>query len=325
MNTVPPLNLVRHREREAGRLESMVTDTAATAVLVTGPPGAGKTMAVKQTLRTHLSTEIQTAYVNCWRLSSRNDVLYGVVTEFFPQTHRNATPRATVLNRLTTPVDGPRVVVLDEADRLVDPEVLYDLADAPNLLMVLVSSTEDGWFESVDPRIRSRLQTGAHIQFGPYETDQLVDILRERANVALPEDAIADRQLVQISKRAEGDARMAINALRCAAINASDAGHVEIQDEDIAAALSGGEILEAGLSTDFLPHHQGVLVEIVEKEREIAPGELYNQYQEAVEEPRSKRQVRSYLNELSEMGCLSQSGEGPAKRWEAAEEKQILP
>jgi len=66
-------------------------------------------------------------------------------------------------------------------------------------------------------RVGSRLSDVLAIEFDRYSSDELMEILEQRADAALANDAVKTEQLEAIVERAEGDARLVINALRNAA------------------------------------------------------------------------------------------------------------
>ncbi|MFB6292323.1 MAG: AAA family ATPase, partial [Candidatus Nanohaloarchaea archaeon] len=65
-------------------------------------------------------------------------------------------------------------------------------------------------------------------------------------------------------------------------------------------------------SEDKLNRHQQVLYEIIKDAGEIKPGELYERYEERVEEPKVKRTLRKYLQKMDHYRLIESEGEG---RW----------
>ena len=319
---------IKHRAAELERLTDALTPDCEAGIVhgfvcVTGPPGSGKTMLVNQALNSDELEGIRTARIDCWNHQNLNDVLYSVTQRLFPSeiVHRNATPRATILNRLEKNDDDPRIVVLDSANHLPTDEVFYTLAELPNLLTVCVCPDWDVVCQSLDAQIQSRIRVQEQLVLERYRPDQLHDILRARATAAFGEvgTQVTDAQLERIAAAAEGDARVAIDTLCAAAERAVRNDRDRIEDSDVSAVLpatgSGPCVTRGGSHDDTPPSHHEVLWRIINEEGPIAPGKLYDRYSERVESPRTKRTVRKYLRELEGQDSIIERGNGPAARW----------
>jgi Cdc6-like AAA superfamily ATPase len=119
-----------------------------------------------------------------------------------------------------------------------------------------------------------------------------------RVRWGLVKNAIRDDQLRRIADTAAGDARIGLSILRSAARRADQAGDERITDEQIDTAIPAGREEVRRKSIETLIHHQRVLYRIIEEHGEIEPNELYNMYQERIEEPKSDRTVRNYLTKM---------------------------
>jgi Cdc6-like AAA superfamily ATPase len=307
---------VEHRDAEVNHLSSVLEpitngEPADTAV-VTGPSGTGKTCISKfvtERLREAV-LDVEATYVNCWRNYTRFRTLYQILDDIGAtiDIHRQSTPHDELIDRLQQ-YDGPRtVVILDEADQLEDPSVIYDLHSLPQFAILCIANTEEELFSRVDDRLVSRLRSSEHVQMDKYHDDQLYDILSARTKWGLEENVIADEQLYHIADAAAGDARLAIGMLRTAASTADRKNYGRITDEILADAAGDARAQIKQKSLDSLTPHQRAVYEIVHEHGPLGPSEIHARYVEVVDDPRTKRTVRSYLSKMAQYNLLKAEG-----------------
>ncbi len=307
---------IEHRDAEVNHLSSVLEpitngEPADTAV-VTGPSGAGKTCLsrfVTERLREEV-LDVEATYVNCWRNYTRFRTLYQVLDDVGRtiDIHRGSTPHDELVDRLQG-YDGPRrVVILDEADQLEDPGVIYDLHSLPQFAVVCIANREEQLFGRVDERLVSRLRASERVRMEKYREDELHDILAARVRWGLAEDVVTDQQLYRIADAAAGDARLAIGMLRSAASTAERRNRERITDEVLLAAADDARAQIKQRSLDALTPHQRTVYEIVRDHGPLGPGAIYERYTDAVEDPRTKRTVRSYLSKMAQYNLLEAEG-----------------
>ena len=280
-----------------------------------GPPGTGKTCISRHTLEQlseeHIDLKFQ--YINCWENYNRFKVLYKAL-EGIGKTldiHRQSTPTDKLMTRLKEYDDRPYVLIMDEVDQLEDEKVLYDLYAMPNVTLVMIANKETA-LHNMDDRVRSRLMDAERIEFEPYEASQLQDILRDRTEWGIHPDAVDDQKLRKMALSAEGDARIAIGILRSAARKAERGASDTITREMIEEAVPDAREHTRQKNLEKLNKHQEALYDIIEEEEKIEPGDLYEQYRERVEDPRSDRMLRKYLNKMVHYNLVDAEGDG---RW----------
>jgi len=61
-------------------------------------------------------------------------------------------------------------------------------------------------------------------------------------------------------------------------------------------------------SIDALTDHQRAVYDVIEEFEEIAPGDLYQEYRNRVENPKSDRTVRNYLKKMIRYNLVSAEG-----------------
>ncbi|WP_129113177.1 Cdc6/Cdc18 family protein [Halegenticoccus tardaugens] len=318
---------VEHRNQEvnvlSNALKPIMDGQPGETSLLLGPSGAGKTCIAQFTverLRENV-LDIDSQYVNCWQDYTRFRVLYRIL-EGVGRTvdiHRRSTPKDELLSRLQA-YDGPHyVVVLDEVDQLEDESVLYDLYRTRGITMVLVANREEDLFSGFDERLTSRLHSSVRITFDKYHLDELVAILSARARWGLSEGAIGNQQLALIADAAAGDARIGIGILRNAARLADQRSSDAITNEILHEAIPDGREEIRRSTAAKLREHQRALYEILTERGEMNPGDLYDAYRERVDEPKTKRTVRNYLQKMEHYRLVVAEGEKRARTYRPRE------
>jgi Cdc6-like AAA superfamily ATPase len=257
--------------------------------------------------------------VNCWEDYSRYKVLYRIL-EGLDQTfdiHRQSTPTDVLLDRLRDYTGPPYVVILDEVDQLDNTDILYELYRVRGLSMVLIANDEDEFFSRLGGRVASRFQTSARIHFTHYSQQELLSILSDWVRWGLRKDKVTDAQLEQIASAAGGDARVAIGILRVAARHAAQNGMDTLTESGIAEAVSEAKTEIRQQTLEKLTTDQTILHDIITEHDEIAPGELYDEYEERASNPRSQRMVRNYLTKLCHYNLIEADGENRGRIYRA--------
>lgn len=316
-------NDVVHRNGEIHTLSSALTpvtdgDRAETAILH-GPSGTGKTCIAQHTVE-HLREEvldINTQYVNCWEDYSRYKTLYRAL-EGLDQTfdvHRQSTPTDELLDRLHDYDGPPYVVILDEVDQLESPDVLYDLYRTRRLSMILIANREEELFTNLGGRLNSRLKTSTRLEFKPYSNDALTSILRDRVRWGLRDNAITDENIETIADGAAGDARVAIGILRSAARKATERGRDRLTNELIENAIPSARAEINRKNVEKLTPDQKALYDIITEHGQVAPGDLYEEYRNRVDEPKTERTVRNNLKKMRHYNLIRAEGENRGRTY----------
>ncbi|HIQ10158.1 MAG TPA: AAA family ATPase [Euryarchaeota archaeon] len=308
--------ILPHREglmREIASTISYSLDTGRSSnVFVVGPPGAGKTVAVKYILRELSSYSPLTfqVYINCWVYRTRHSIISHLARELkIPLPRRGVAPDEAY-DRIFARINTHRgaVIVLDEVDRLSrgSDEVLYDFSrlheflDVP-VVAVSIANTEDFVYR-LDLRIQSALFS-RKLTFEPYTVPQLKDILKERAKLALADGTYDDNVIglcAAVGWKRGGDARVAISCLYEAAVLAEREGAERITVDHVRRAEGrAGSSLREGLDPRYVP-----IVEILEEKGELTVKELYNEYTKRAGKV-TLRAFRNYISELEALGVIA--------------------
>ncbi|MFC4447711.1 Cdc6/Cdc18 family protein [Halorussus aquaticus] len=307
---------VEHRDAEVTHLTEILApltdgDPADTTLLL-GPSGVGKTCLAKYTaeqLRQEV-LDVEYQYVNCWQNFSEFRTLYRIL-EGLGKTvdiHRQSTPRDELYERLRQYDGPPCVVILDEADQLEDKSLLYHLHELPQFSMLLVANRERELFGNADERLTSRLTGCERVRFDRYDSDELVSIMDARVKSGLEEGAIDRDQLATIADAAGGDARVALSILRTAARQAHQSYESRITDDIVAASIPEARAERHEKDVDTLTPHQRTLYEIIEERDAVSPSELYEEYRDRMDDPKTDRTVRNYLSKMDQYDVIRAEG-----------------
>jgi orc1/cdc6 family replication initiation protein len=303
-------------------LSPVLDGNTADTVFLYGPSGAGKTCLARYSVeRLHEAVvDLNSVYVNCWQHYTRFRVLHQLLEEIGEayDIRRQSTARDVLIDRLQEYRGPPYLVVLDEADQLEEPEVLYDLYRAPRISMVLIANREEALFATLDNRISSRLQGNRRIHFGKYGVEELTEILATRVERGLDPGCIDRETLRTIADYAAGDARVGITVLRSAAQEADRQELDGIPTELVRRVYTQAQAEVHQTALDRLKPHQLELYEIIKSAGEIKPGELYERYRERVEDPRKNRTVRKYLDKMATYGLITKEGENRGRTYRHA-------
>jgi len=294
---------IEHRDAEVNHLSSVLepitSGEPADTAIVTGPSGAGKTCISKfvtERLREEV-LDIETTYVNCWRNYTRFRTLYQILDDL-GQTidiHRQSTPHDELVDRLE------------------------------QFALVCIANKEEELFSRVDDRLVSRLRSSEHVRMDKYHNEQLYDILSARARWGLDEDVITDDELYHIADAAAGDARLAIGILRIAASTADREDRETITDEMLRDAADDARTEIRQTSLDSLTPHQQAVYDIVHEHGPIGPSKIHEHYSEAVDDPRTKRTVRTYLSKMVQYNLLIAEGTSRDRQYSLATESVSSP
>lgn len=218
-----------------------------------------------------------------------------------------------LLDRLRDYDGPPYVVILDEVDQLQDKRLLYDLYRIQNLTMILIANKDTEVFASVDDRLSSRLTTATRLHFDHYSNSELTSILTDRVRWGLDHDVIRDSQLNQITSKAAGDARIAIGILRNAAQRAHGNNLDVISDDVIRNVVPETKSEIQQKTIDRLTTHQQVLYDIITEHGTITPQPLYDEYENRVTDPKTRRTLRNHLSKLEHYNLIESEGNTKAR------------
>ncbi len=276
-----------HREEQIKRLGSVLapalTKDRVSNLFAYGKTGTGKTIVTKFVLdrlkrkAREHGRALDTSYVNC-RLSGTN---YRVIADLCRSLGREV------------PFTG--LAVGELLDRFRNALQSRDF---------------------LDPRVLSSLGE-EEVVFKPYSSDELYDILKERAQLAFRSGVLDQGALhlcAALAAGEHGDARRALDLLRVAAEIAERSRELKVEENHVREAQQKVEHDRVTEALSSLPLHSRILLisvmqlENARKESSVT-GDVYEVYRELCAagsvEPLTQRRVSGLLNELDIMGVLN--------------------
>ncbi len=304
-----------HREGQIRELERCLKpalkNRSIENIFLMGTSGTGKTTITKWILENYFK-EIS-AYVNCWKYRTTHEVLKEILLELQIPVHgRESTGELT--KALEKIVKKRKVIVcLDEVDRLDDFDLLYLLARSGCGLILI--STRCHVLANLASRIRSSLAL-MEIEFSPYKTDELYDIIRDRVEFAFRPGSLKNEFIKLASVAAQGDARTGLEIVRNAGKKAEIRYSDEVTIREIKEAITETNKLKTVFPINKLNEHQKIIYDILEKKRKLLSGLLYNEYRTSIQTPVVDRAYRNYMQRMVDLGLIKSEGKG---RWKCYE------
>jgi cell division control protein 6 len=231
------------------------------------------------------------------------------------------------------------IIVLDEIDVVKDlNELIYTLTRANDDLKrggvsLIGISNKISFKNQLDPKTKSAMLQ-AEVVFPPYNSDQLKEILEQRASIGYNEgacDSSAISLAAAIAARETGDARYALKLLMYAGEIADEHKQEMVTYKHVEQARKNVERDLVSEAVATLPEHQQLILYALalltlkgskyqklgdDQNHMFMTGELYETYQsickETKKDKRSSRWCKEYLRELEALGLVEtiESGKG---------------
>jgi len=298
--------------------------------LIHGPPGTGKTTAVKYLFNevNKVSNKLVTVYVNCDDYNTR----FSVFSKIHEAVYGHAPPdTGKPLNAVKEKVfrklerDGKTLVVaLDEIDQLflnntVD-ELLMDLLkahttygyDKVGVFGVLI---DDGFMARLDAK-SSSVYNPARVYFPPYNRGEVSDILAARVKYGLY-DGVLSGELFDyvVGKTVEaGDLRVGIDLLRRSALSAEKDASRRITREHVESAYEGSRVSSLRKAVESLDESEKALLKVIAGEDGSRSGAVQKSLEEATGTGVKKyNQMIAKLEHRGLIECVPVAGRGQTR------------
>ena len=210
---------------------------------VSGPPGVGKTVAVRHVLKEleEKTDDIIPIYINTWQ----KNTTYKIVIELCNQlnykfTHNKKTEE--LFNIVKKDINKKSVVIcFDEIDKVEDLDFLYMLLEQIYRKTIIMITNYKSWALEMDERIKSRLAL-EFLEFKKYNPNEISGILRERLKYAFVSNVWQlDSFNLAAKKTAAKSAATDAKAAKAPADKAPAAKKPAAQKAEPAAAECGGD------------------------------------------------------------------------------------
>jgi Cdc6-like AAA superfamily ATPase len=119
---------------------------------------------------------------------------------------------------------------------------------------------------------------------------------------------VKDSQLKTIAESAGGDARIALNSLRLAAQDAENQGARRITEEIVESSVSDAHENNQLISLERLNRHQKAVYRALSQEGKMSMSDIAEEYRTRVDDSKSRRTLRRYLNKMESYGFVDAEG-----------------
>ena len=246
----------------------LALDGRACSAFLTGSVGTGKTATAKRFCADmgdycrSKGKPIEVIFVNCRNRGSEAFVILQIIRFFdpgYPDRGFSVEEIARVLRNHLQANKRNLVIVLDEADSLIGKsqiDLIYQLTrfsdgalDSATVSLMLISQYPI--IDRLDEASRSTFRRSNTVTFNRYTEEELLRIVKARAEEAILPGRITDDSLRQIATSAAeyGDARMAIELLDRAAniAEGDDLGEIDVEHVRAAKAMIYSNVTESKL------------------------------------------------------------------------------
>jgi len=272
-----------HREKELDKL-SMCLKNSVNA-FVYGPSGSGKSVLIKKVIEdSNESSKGRAIYIDCSLYQTTNAIFHEILISLnsivSSKSNYDLTKR---LRAKIRNLDSPMTICLDHFEHLKEIEILNRILSL-GLNLIIVSETYDS-YRKLNQTIKSTITS--LIEIPSYTTDQVFEILMERAEVALEKYTYSEETIRKIAEASSGNVTLALNLLKSQASKVESEGKSSIDDVEFN--------FENDCPNDKLSDDEKTLIRILKEWKSLPGRRLFDFYREQARYPKGERSFRNYM------------------------------
>ncbi len=277
--------IVPYREKEqrmvANCIHPLFQQKNGKNVFIYGQPGVGKTVAVKHILNEleEETDEIVPIYINCWQRNTTFKIVAEICEMMNFKFIQNKKTEELFRWIKQTLNKKSVVLVLDEADKLEDFDLIYMVMEEMYRKSIILITNYKDWAANLEDRLKSRLIPEL-VEFKPYSFQETKGILKQRAEHAFHPGVMSEDAFELIAKKTAEmqDIRTGLHLMREAGLIAENKSSRKILLEHAKQALE--KIDEFSIKNPKeLASDEQMILDIVKGDSGKRIGDLFKMYQ----------------------------------------------
>ncbi|MEM3374035.1 MAG: AAA family ATPase [Candidatus Woesearchaeota archaeon] len=278
--------LIPYREKEQKHIalciKPLFSHRNGTNILIHGPPGVGKTAAVKHIFKELEETtdEVIPIYINVWQKNTSFKVVIDICEQLdyvFTQNKKTEELFKIIENQLNKKAV---VFCFDEIDKAEDLDFLYYILEKIYRKTIILITNYKEWAIDLDERLKSRLNLEL-LEFRKYNESEIKGILEERKKYAFVPNVWDNNAFLKVAKKTAeiGDVRTGLYLLKEAGNIAENRASRKIEIQDVEQAIS--KIAEIKTKkTEELKEDEQLILNIIKENSGKKIGDLFNIYKQ---------------------------------------------
>ena len=281
---IPKIMPFREQQQRyvANCIKPLLADKSGKNIFVYGPPGIGKTAAIKWVLRDleEHTDDVFMIFVNCWNKNTTYKVMMEICEQLeyrFVQNKKTEELFGAIKKILN---QKPVVLVFDEIDKAEDYDFLYSFIEEIHQKTIVLITNYKDWLTDLDHRIKSRLLPDM-LEFKQYDKKETFGVMKQRKDYAFFPNVWEDKafQLI-VDKTAEiKDIRSGLFLMKESAGFAENEAAKKIDEEHAKKAILKLDEFKANDEENLEEDCQEIL-DIIKDNSGKSIGELHKVYEE---------------------------------------------
>lgn len=328
---------IKHRDEEIKGYYEYMKDIfrgmSPNNVFVYGKPGTGKTILTRWVLEEVIkeainrNIELCVINVNCEKSKTEN-AIWQKINDNLPIPEReirqkignSRSKHSVYFEHLINNYTGIVIIVLDEIDKADNPQIINSIirteSEKSGNVPCVIGITNDLKLRERFPAHLISVLSENELIVHPYDSEQLVDILEARAEIAFKKGSL-DASVIPLcaayGAQEHGDARKAIDVLRVAGEFTEINGKIIVEEHDVRNAKDKIELDRVIEVIKTLPAQSKVVliacIYVLDSRMESTISNMYQIYRNLCTpldiDILTQRRVTDLMNELDQLGVIN--------------------